>query len=249
MIKSAITTENLAVQYQDVLALQNVNVVIPQGTRTAILGPNGAGKSTFVKSVLGLEKKSAGTVSILDQTEQLPKLIQDKVAYIPQRSTVNSQFPTTVFDIVLMGRYAYINHFLKRPSKKDKEIALAAIEKMKLSDLKDRHITALSGGQQQRVFIARALAQQAELYIMDEPLAGVDIKTEQIIMDTLKEFQEQEKTTIVIHHDLQTVKQYFDFVVWVNKTVHQYGPVDKVFTDEWYHRTYQQSNQELSLFN
>lgn len=237
-----LTIKDLSVIYNNgVKALDLVNLEIPKGKRVAILGPNGAGKSTLVKSILQLEKYQTGTITLLNETKNIQSLIKTKVAYIPQKNTINTQFPTTVLDVVTMGRYAYISNWLKKPSKYDKHLALNALEKMELSHLKNRHITELSGGQQQRVFIARALVQEAELFIMDEPLAGVDIKTEEIIMQTLKEFQQDNKTSIVIHHDLHTVKNYFDYVVWLNKTILNYGEVEQSFTDEWYQKTYHQS--------
>ncbi|MBS4750097.1 ATP-binding cassette domain-containing protein [Granulicatella sp. zg-ZJ] len=249
-ITNAVKVQNLSINYKGNTALHDVNLIIPNQTRTAIVGPNGAGKSTLVKGILGIEKLASGTVEILNETEHLNKIISQKIAYIPQSSQVNWQFPATVDEIVLMGRYPHIAHMLKKPSKLDKDIASHALEQMKLSDLKNRQITELSGGQRQRVFIARALAQQAELYILDEPLAGIDIQTEHIIMDTLKDFQKEGKTSIVIHHDLHTVSTYYDYVVWVNKTIVHSGPVETAFNDEWYFKTYKnvQSNQQFINF-
>ena len=231
---------NLSVQYDNhVAALTDVNLAIPTGVRAAIIGPNGAGKSTLFKSILGFEKAKTGSIELLGQTEQLNEVISKHIAYIPQLSTVNWQFPATVFDVALMGRYPHIHSWLKKPNKIDKELTEHALEKMKLIDLKDRHITELSGGQKQRVFIARALAQDASLYLMDEPLAGIDIQTEEIIMNTLKQFQQEGKTSIVIHHDLNTVPTYFDYVLFLNKTIIAEGLVTDVFTKENYQTTYQ----------
>lgn len=245
-----LSIQNLSVMYNNgVKALHEVNLTIPQGKRVAILGPNGAGKSTLVKTLLQLEHSQQGTITLFNENNNLRNVIQKKVAYIPQRNHINTQFPTTVFDIVLMGRYAYIDNWLKRPSKHDKELVLNALEKMELLPLKDRHITELSGGQQQRVFIARALVQEAQLYIMDEPLAGVDIKTEEIIMNTLKEFQLENKTSIVIHHDLHTVSNYFDYIVWLNKTILASGDIKETFTDEWYQKTFHHSHISLTPFS
>lgn len=240
---------DLSVTYKNgVTALENIHLNIPKGKRAAILGPNGAGKSTLVKTLLQLEKYQKGSISLFNQQHHLKSLISTKTAYIPQRTTINTQFPTTVLDVVIMGRYAYIKNWLKRPNKQDTQLALNALEKMNLSHLKDRHITELSGGQQQRVFIARALVQEADLYIMDEPLAGVDIKTEEIIMDTLKTFQEQGKTSIVIHHDLHTVNHYFDYIIWLNKNILAYGDIETTFTDFWYQKTFHHSNISLTPF-
>ncbi|MBY5034200.1 metal ABC transporter ATP-binding protein [Streptococcus gallolyticus] len=237
-MKTVLEMQEVSLTYGAVSALENVNLIIPQGSRTAIVGPNGAGKSSLMKAILGLEGQVKGKVSLLGQSEQIAQLIQKELAYIPQASQVNWQFPATVFEIVLMGRYAHINNWLKRPGKKDREIVEVALERMNLQDLRHRQIDQLSGGQRQRVFIARALAQEAQIYLMDEPLAGIDQLTETIIMDTLKEFQAEGKTSIVIHHDLTTVADYFDYLVWLNRTVLASGPVEKVLTTENYQTTY-----------
>lgn len=230
--------KNLSVCYSNnIRALKNVSLLIPKGSITAILGPNGAGKSTLVKAILGLEKTQNGEI-LVHNTPIDENYIKKKIAYISQRNIINMQFPTTVFDVVLMGRFAYINHFLKKPGLKDREISKKALTKMQIWDIKDRHISELSGGQLQRVFIARALVQEAELYILDEPLAGVDITTEKIIMDTLKELQLEGKTFIIIHHDLNTVEHYFDYVVWLNKSVIAHGDVSEFFSKEYYTKTY-----------
>ncbi|WP_161978581.1 metal ABC transporter ATP-binding protein [Streptococcus sp. S784/96/1] len=241
----AIQVSELTVAYQQVSALENVNLIIPQGSRCAIVGPNGAGKSTLFKSLLGFEKARSGQIKLLGQSDHLSQMIATRVAYIPQASQVNWQYPATVYDIVLMGRYPHIKNWLKRPTAKDKEIVFASLEKMNLLDLKNRQISELSGGQRQRVFIARALAQEAELYLMDEPLAGIDIKTEEIIMSILREFQEEGKTSVVIHHDLNTIENYFDYLVWLNKTVVASGELAEVLTFENYQKAYQSSAQLL----
>lgn len=230
--------KGLSVYYgSKIEALKDATFSIPVGSITAILGPNGAGKSTLVKAILGLEKMQSGQI-LVHNSPINKKYIIKKVAYISQRSLINTQFPITVFDTVLMGRYAYINRFLKRPGKKDREITKEALIRMQIWDIRNRHISELSGGQLQRAFIARALVQEAELYILDEPLAGVDITTEKIIMDTLKELQKQEKTFIIIHHDLNTVEKYFDYVVWLNKSIIAHGNVNKFFSKENYSKTY-----------
>lgn len=224
--------------YGAVAALEDVTVAIPAGTRTAILGPNGAGKSTFMKALLGLEKLQKGQIELLGQTGNLEKTITQQVAYIPQSSYVNWQFPATVFEIVLMGRYAHRKGLFKLPTKLDKELTERALERMNLQDLRHRQIEQLSGGQRQRVFIARALVQGADLYLMDEPLAGVDQLTETIIMDTLKEFQAEGKTSIVIHHDLTSVGRYFDHLVWLNRHVVASGAMAETLTTHYYQQTY-----------
>lgn len=237
MQESVITLENVNLSYGNVKALSNIQLAIPKGSRTAVLGPNGAGKSSLVKAILQLEKINSGQMTLNGQSISL-KQISQLVAYVPQSSSMNVQFPATIFDIVLMGRFASNGSVLKRPTVHDKQIALAALERMQLLELKDRQITELSGGQKQRVLIARAIAQQANIYILDEPLAGVDVVSEKIIMDTLKEFQQEGKTSITIHHDLNTVQQYFDYVIWINQTIIACGKLEEVFHQEYYQKTY-----------
>lgn len=240
-MKAAVHLQNIILSYAGTksLALSGVDLVIPTGTRTAIVGPNGAGKSSLMKALLGLEPVQSGEIALLGQSEHLPRLIEQEVAYIPQSSQVNWNFPATVFEIVLMGRFAHIRNWLKIPSAQDKELVERALERMNLQDFRHRQIDQLSGGQRQRVFIARALAQEASLYLMDEPLAGIDRLTETIIMDTLKEFQKEGKTSIVIHHDLSTLETYFDYLVWLNRRVIAAGPVSEVLTDAHYRETYE----------
>lgn len=237
-METAITIKGLSVSYQSTVALNDLNLIIPKGSRTAIVGPNGAGKSTLFRSILQLETLNEGNIAIFGEKGQGLKRTMNKIAYIPQTTQVNWQFPATVFDIVLMGRYPLISHWLKRPRQKDKEATLQALEKMDLLDLRKRQIDQLSGGQRQRVFLARAIAQEAELYLMDEPLAGVDIKTEQKIMDILCDFQDEGKTSVVIHHDIQSLATYFDYLVWLNKKVIAQGPIEQVLTRDNYQRTY-----------
>lgn len=245
-MNNIINIQQLNVAYSGVDALVKASASVPKASRTAILGPNGAGKSTLVQSVLGINKgkQKSGTIQLFDGLTDKKQLSQ-KIAYIPQHVQVNQQFPATVLDIVLMGRYPYIQHFLKKPSQVDYTITLQALEKMGLTALKDRQITELSGGQKQRVFIARAIAQDAELFIMDEPLAGVDMTSETIIMNTLKDFQKEGKTSLVIHHDLNTVKQYFDYVIWVNQTVIDCGPIEQVFNQDNYVKTFKTTQSAI----
>lgn len=247
MTKQAIQMVDATVAYKQGVALDRLTVSIPEGSRCAIVGPNGAGKSTLFKAILGLVPLREGSVELLGHSSHIDKVIQKQVAYIPQASEVNWQFPATVFDIVLMGRFPHIKGVLKKPTAQDRDIALKAMERMALLELRDRQISELSGGQRQRVFIARALAQEATLYLMDEPLAGIDIKTEALIMETLREFQNEGKTSIVIHHDLQTVESYFDYMVWVNKTAIDSGPVSEVFTQSNYEKAYQSLAQPATF--
>lgn len=225
---SLIHVEDLTMAYQDKPVLWDIDVDIPKNSRTAVIGPNGAGKSTLIKGILGLQPIFSGKVTVLGRPF---KEVYRQVAYIPQTSSVNWDFPTTVEDVVLMGRYVHLG-WLKRPQAQDKELALAALERIGLADFRHRQISQLSGGQRQRVFIARAIAQHANIYFMDEPLAGVDKKTEQIIIDFLAEAQNEGKTSIVVHHDLNTLEDYFDYVVILNKKLIAQGPVCEVFTEE-----------------
>ena len=221
-----VAVEDLTMAYQDQPVLWDNDINIIEGSRTAVLGPNGAGKSTLLKGILGLEKKLSGSVKIFGEDV---RKVRRRISYIPQSSSVNWNFPTTVFDVVLMGRYVHLG-WIRRPGKKDKQKAMEAIEYLGLGDFYHRQIAELSGGQKQRVFIARAMVSEADLYFMDEPLAGVDKVTEKVIMDFLKDAQEKGKTSVVIHHDLNTVKEYFDHVVLLNKIVVAQGATEEVFT-------------------
>ena len=207
--------EDLTMAYRETAVIWDIDLSVPEGVRCAIVGPNGAGKSTLLKGMLGLEVPVSGFVRFwgkpLDE-------VRRRIAYVPQRGAVNWDFPTTVSDVVLMGRYAHIGLF-RRPKSADREIAREALAEMKLTELSDRQISELSGGQKQRVFIARALAQESDLYLMDEPLAGVDETTERIIMDKFVALQKAGKTVIAVHHDLSTLDDYFDYLVVLNRTV------------------------------
>ena len=226
MNKEIIKVEDLTMAYHDKPVLWDVDISIPEGSRTAIIGPNGAGTSTLLKGILGLQKKLSGEITVFG--EPVKRVIK-KIAYIPQKGSVNWDFPTTVTDVVLMGRYGHLG-WIRRPGRKDKDYAARAIDMMGLTAVKERQISQLSGGQKQRVFIARAIAQAADIYIMDEPLAGVDKRTEGIIIGFIKDMQEKGKTSVVVHHDLNTLTDYFDYVVILNKRVIVQGPVNEVFT-------------------
>ena len=228
MKDTVISVKNLTIAYNDKPVLWDNNIDFVKNSITAIVGPNGAGKSTLLKGILGLKKILSGKIEI--EGKNL-KDVKKEIAYIPQSSSVNWDFPTTVCDVVLMGRYVHCG-WIKRPNKIDKKKALDAIEKIGLSQYRDRQISQLSGGQKQRVFIARAIASDANIYFMDEPLAGVDKKTEGIIMEFLRDSQKMGKTSIVVHHDLNTIKKYFDHLVIINKRIIAQGLVNNVFTSE-----------------
>ncbi|MEK4229441.1 metal ABC transporter ATP-binding protein [Solibacillus sp. FSL H8-0538] len=231
---NALTVNSLSVAYDKKTVLENVNVAVPIKHLTAIIGPNGAGKSTFLKAVLNQLHNKVGSVEILGHSFQPKSLV---VGYVPQRNAVDWDFPTNALDIVLMGRYGHSGLF-KRPSKQDKVIAQQALASVGMQDYANRSIGQLSGGQQQRVFLARALAQNADVYFLDEPFAGVDAATEKTIIDILKNLKAQGKSIFVVHHDLQTVKEYFDYTILLNKTIIAAGQTEDVFTPDYLQQTY-----------
>ena len=224
---NAIEIRNLTVAYGENIALENFNLDIEAGSLMALVGPNGAGKSTLIKTILKFLKQITGEIKINGKT----------LAYVPQRNSVDWDFPTTLFDVVEMGCYGRVGLF-KRVSKEEKQKVLKAIEQVGMLDFKDRQISELSGGQQQRAFIARALVQEADIYLMDEPFQGVDSTTEKSIVDILKKLKSEGKTLIVVHHDLQTVPTYFETVTFINKSVIASGKVKEVFTQENIEMTY-----------
>ena len=218
---NAIEIKNLTVAYGENIALEDFNLDVEIGSLMALVGPNGAGKSTLIKTILKFLKQITGEIKINGKT----------LAYVPQRNSVDWDFPTTLFDVVEMGCYGRVGLF-KRVSKEEKQKVLKAIEQVGMLDFKDRQISELSGGQQQRAFIARALVQEADIYLMDEPFQGVDSTTEKSIVDILKKLKSEGKTLIVVHHDLQTVPTYFETVTFINKSVIASGKVKEVFTQE-----------------
>ena len=224
---NAIEIKNLTVAYGENIALENFNLDIEVGSLMALVGPNGAGKSTLIKTILKFLKQITGEIKISGKS----------LAYVPQRNSVAWDFPTTLFDVVEMGCYGRVGLF-KRVNKEEKVKVLKAIEQVGMSDFKDRQISELSGGQQQRTFIARALVQEADIYLMDEPFQGVDSTTEKSIVDILKKLKSDGKTLLVVHHDLQTVPTYFESVTFINKTVIASGKVKEVFTQENIDKTY-----------
>ncbi len=229
-----LAVQDLTVAYHRKPVLWDIDLAMPEGRLIAIVGPNGAGKSTFIKAVLGLIPRASGRVTIYGQPYEKQRRL---VGYVPQRESVDWDFPVNALDVVAMGRYGKIGWF--RPVGRDhRHRALEELDKVGMAAYAQRQISQLSGGQQQRVFLARALAQNAELYFMDEPFAGVDVATERAIIALLKELKAAGKTCVVVHHDLQTVPTYFDHVVLLNMRVVAHGPVDEVFTPENLHKTY-----------
>jgi manganese/zinc/iron transport system ATP- binding protein len=224
----ALHIEDLTVSYQSKPVLWDIDLNVPPGVLAAIVGPNGAGKSTLIKTALGLIKPAAGHIYIYGKSYSEQRR---KVGYVPQRSSVDWDFPTTVLDVVTMGLYGNLG-WLKRPGKNEKEKAMNALAQVGMEDFSHRQISQLSGGQQQRVFLARALVQEADVYFMDEPMAGVDATTERAIIALLKDLRAKGKTVIVVHHDLQTVASYFDWMVFLNVRVIAQGHVKNVYTPE-----------------
>ncbi len=226
--KCAIEVHNLTITYGGAPVLWDVDFELPAGQIIGVIGPNGSGKTTLLKTIMGLLEPSSGYVKIFNQ--DLSKM-RERIAYVPQRESVDWDFPASVFDVVMMGRYRK-NNLFKRTNKIDVEIVEECIEKVGLTEFRDRQIAQLSGGQQQRVFIARALAQKAEIYLMDEPFVGVDAATENSILNLLEEMRNTGKTVLIIHHDLQTVSDYFDYLVLLNTRLIAKGTPQDVLTKE-----------------
>jgi len=229
-----IEVHDLTVAYHHRPVLWDIDVSFPEGKLIAVLGPNGAGKSTLIKAIMGLVPLASGHVQIYGKPLRQGRL---SVAYVPQRGSVDWDFPTTAQDVVLMGRYGALPLF-GRPKGRDHEIARESLEKVGMLDYGHRQISQLSGGQQQRVFLARALAQQARIYLMDEPFAGVDASTEKAIVGLLQRLRAEGSTVVVVHHDLQTVPEYFDDVLLLNLRTIAFGAVEDVFTQENLQKTY-----------
>ncbi|APF17259.1 ABC transporter related protein [Caldithrix abyssi DSM 13497] len=225
---AAIHVEDLTVAYRESPVLWDVDMVVPQGVLMAIVGPNGAGKTTLIKAILGLVKPAAGKVLIFGQPYETQR---QRVGYVPQRGSVDWDFPTSVLDVVMMGRYGALG-WIRRPGKKERRLALEALDKVGMREFSNRQISQLSGGQQQRVFLARALVQEADIYFMDEPFQGVDATTEKTIVKLLQELRNKGKTVVVVHHDLQTVREYFDWVMLLNVRQIAFGPVAEAFTEQ-----------------
>ncbi len=230
----ALEVHDLTVAFDRKPVLWNIDLMIPEGKLVGIIGPNGAGKSTLIKAMMGILPLSSGYVKLFDQPLDE---IRDRISYVPQRESVDWDFPASVLDVVLMGRYSKLGLF-KRPRKADRDVAMDCIKKVGMEGFINRQISQLSGGQQQRTFLARALAQQADMYFMDEPFAGVDAATEKAIVTLLRSMTAQNKTVIVVHHDLQSVSQYFDWVIMLNTRLVASGPTATTFTSQNLETTY-----------
>jgi manganese/zinc/iron transport system ATP- binding protein len=227
-IQKAVEVTDLTVAYHEKPVLWDVDLDVPPGVLMAIVGPNGAGKTTLIKTILGLVKPAAGKVRIYGRPYAEQRQV---VGYVPQRGSVDWDFPTNAQDVVSMGLYGKLG-WVRRPGHEERELALDSLNKVGMADFAERQISQLSGGQQQRVFLARALVQDAQVYFMDEPFAGVDATTERAIIALLRELRAAGKTVIVVHHDLQTVPEYFDWVTLLNVRRIASGPVEEVFTEE-----------------
>lgn len=225
---NAIEVEDLTVAYADQPVLWDVDLQVPTGVKMAIVGPNGAGKSTLVKAAMGLVEPVAGSIRIFGEARQR---VRGEIAYVPQRTSLEWDFPTDVLDVVTMGTYGRLG-WLRRVGPKQREEATEALRTVGMEAYAKRPIAQLSGGQQQRVLLARALVQRAEIYMLDEPFQGVDAPTERTIAAVLDSLADTGKTILVVHHDLQTVPQYFDQVLLLNVRAIAFGPVAEVFTEE-----------------
>jgi manganese/zinc/iron transport system ATP- binding protein len=225
----ALEIHDLTVAFDRKPVLWNIDLTVPQGKLVGVIGPNGAGKSTLIKAVMGVLPLSSGYVKIFDQPIDA---VRQRISYVPQRESVDWDFPASVMDVVLMGRYGKLGLF-KRPRKADRDVALDCLKKVGMEGYLNRQISQLSGGQQQRTFLARALAQQADIYFMDEPFAGVDAATEQAIIELLRDMTQAKKTVIVVHHDLQSVSDYFDWVIMLNTRLIAYGPTEEAFSQHY----------------
>jgi len=224
----ALRIEDLSVAYGNERALSDIHLKVPTGALTGIIGPNGAGKSTLIRAILDIVPKISGQVMLFGEPYRLHRFL---TAFVPQRSSIDWHYPVHVLDVVTMGLYREIG-WIRRIRSAHRERAMAALEQVGMAEYAHTHISRLSGGQQQRVFVARALVQDAQLYFLDEPFAGVDAKTEAAIVLLLKELRERGKTAVVVHHDLRTVQHYYDYLIMLNKRVVASGETEAVFTPD-----------------
>tara|TARA_B100001093_G_scaffold274326_1_gene262260 strand:+ start:1148 stop:1954 length:807 start_codon:yes stop_codon:yes gene_type:complete len=231
---AALHIQDLTVAYHSKPVLWDVDLSIPEAKLVGIVGPNGAGKSTLIKACLNLLPKTSGAVQVFGKSYEEQRSM---IGYVPQRESVDWDFPVSALEVVAMGLYGKIGWFRSVKSR-HKKLAKEALDRVGIADLADRQISQLSGGQQQRVFLARALAQDTRVYFMDEPFAAVDAATERAIIELLKEFKSLGKTCFVVHHDLATVSQYFDWTVLLNMRIVKSGPTEEVFTRENLSKTY-----------
>lgn len=223
-----ISVSDLQVSYYGNVVVRDISFSFETGNLIGIVGPNGAGKSTMMKAILNLIPKDSGKVEICGKSIDR---VRKQIAYVPQRSNIDWDFPIIVKDTVLLGTYPHLGLF-RRPRKQDREWAYQCLEEVGMQDFGDRQIAELSGGQQQRVFLARALAQKADYFFLDEPFVGIDVASEEVIIKILKQLRDQGKTIFVVHHDLSKIETYFDDLILINKELYGAGPVNKVFQAE-----------------
>ncbi|MDO4259834.1 MAG: metal ABC transporter ATP-binding protein [Actinomycetaceae bacterium] len=240
----ACSTQNLSVAYHADPVLLNVDFRVPTGIIMGIIGPNGAGKSTLIKAMLGLVKPLAGSCEFFGQPLSA---VRKRIGYMPQSNSVDWDFPTSVLDVATMGTYGDLGWF-RRPGKKERDRAMAALEQTGIADLAARPIGELSGGQRQRAFLARTLAQNPDIFFMDEPFQGIDAKSQQAIISVLHTLREQGKTVVFVHHDLSNVRNYCDYVTLLNRTIIDSGPVDSCFTADNVHSAYEMASGSPFLF-
>jgi manganese/zinc/iron transport system ATP- binding protein len=232
--QSPLSIHDVTVAYDRKPVLWDVDYDAPGNALVGVIGPNGAGKSTLIKAVLGLVPLASGRIEVFGQPARKQRRL---IGYVPQRESVDWDFPVSALDVVAMGRYGRIGWF-RRVGRADRAAAMSCLQQVGLADLAHRQISQLSGGQQQRVFLARALAQEASLYLMDEPFAAVDAATERAIVEILRRLRDDGRTCLVVHHDLLTVREYFDHVLLLNMRIVAAGPTETTFTDENLHKTY-----------
>lgn len=229
-----LSIREVTIAYQRKPVLWEVNLDIPRGSLVGLVGPNGAGKSTLLKAIMGMMPLLSGQVRIFGKSYSE---VRQRVAYVPQRESVDWDFPASVLDVVLMGFYGRLGWF-GRISRQHQQKAMEALERVGMAEFAQRQISQLSGGQQQRTFLARALIQPADLFLLDEPFAAVDASTEQALVTILRALQSEGKTIIVVHHDLHTVPEYFDYLVLLNMRVVAAGPMKTTFHQENLQKTY-----------
>jgi len=230
----SLEVHDLMVSYRKKPVLWNINFKLPKAKLIGIIGPNGAGKSTLIKTIMNLIEPRGGTIQVFGKGLEE---VRDEISYVPQTETVDWDFPASVMDVVMMGRYAH-RGFFRRYNSEDKAIAKKCLETVGMLPYAKRQISQLSGGQQQRVFVARSLAQEASLYFMDEPMAGIDASTEASILKLLQEMRNDGKTILVVHHDLQSAYEHFDWIIFLNTRLIAYGPTEEVFTEKIIQQTY-----------
>jgi manganese/zinc/iron transport system ATP- binding protein len=233
-LSAPLSIHDMTVAYERKPVLWDIDLDLPEGRIIGLIGPNGAGKSTLLRAVLDLIPRASGRVLVYGQPYRRQR---HQVAYVPQRGSVDWDFPVNALDVVAMGRYGRIG-WCRPVGRSHRRAALEALDRVGMADLARRQISRLSGGQQQRVFLARALTQEASLYLMDEPFASVDAATEQAIVRVLRDLRAAGRTVLVVHHDLQTVTEYFDHLILLNMRLVAHGPVSDVFTPQLLRRTY-----------